>query len=144
MPPRGNFDKIIAEQYARYKDRGGNKAERIERSMEPLPKNRPRVLMEPDKQEWDYPETRKYNYVRPNSPKENIRPNDPQELGIPKRKTMKVADDGELDPFEYGIKLEEQRKKLQQELDETDFNNRSRWSGQTHPGNKTLHYKAPK
>lgn len=88
---RPDLTKVAKQQRARAKERGPARLKELQESMEPLPKNRPRVLMEPDKQEYDYPETRKYNYVRPNSPKERIVPNDPQELGIPKRRLQNVA-----------------------------------------------------
>lgn len=103
MPaPKGNFDKIISQQVARGKENSKLKRlKRLEESMEPLPKKRPRVLMEKDKMEYDYPETRKYNYVRPNSPNEDERmAPDAQEkhfprseLSIPKKKFKKVADE---------------------------------------------------
>jgi hypothetical protein len=42
--------------------------------MEPTEQHRPRVKLEEDKEEWDYPHTRKYNYVEPNmTPEENAK-----------------------------------------------------------------------
>jgi hypothetical protein len=69
MPPRGNFDDVIRQQQARAKDDTMYRRLKMqEQIMEPLPKNRPQVLMEPDMQEYDYPETRKYDYTKKYGP----------------------------------------------------------------------------
>jgi hypothetical protein len=138
MPVHGNFDKIIHQQLARAKENSKYKMlKRLEQSMEPLPKNRPRVLMEEDKKEYDYPETRKYNYVRPNSKDEDkVRAPDAQErhfprseLALPKRKFTRIDEEWNDQRFEP----------LDPMTPEEQFDRDARTKGQTHEGNKTLH-----
>jgi hypothetical protein len=139
MPVHGNFDKIIHQQLARSKENSKFKQlKRLEQSMEPLPKNRPRVLMEPDKMEYDYPETRKYNYVRPNSRDEDemLAPDAQErhfprsELPIPKRRTTKIADK----PSPKSESLDDAHKRIMEDLRMGAFDALSIYKGQNNPG----------